>query len=67
MALTVTGRTPPVGGLRIQGLAGLGILIWVVAGVPGSGPLLTVGLSAAVAWGVLTGAAYVVATRGLLG
>ena len=67
MALTVTGRTPPVGGLRIQGLAGLGILIWIVAGVLGSGPLLTVGLSAAVAWGVLTGAAYVVATRGLLG
>ena len=66
MALTVTGRTPPVSGLRIQGLAGLGVLIWVVAGVLGIGPLFTLGLAAAVAWGVLTGAAYVVATRGLL-
>jgi hypothetical protein len=66
MALTVTDRTPPVSGLRIQGLAAVGILIWIVAGVLGSGPLLTVGLAAAVAWGVLTGTAYVVVTRDLL-
>jgi len=66
MALTVTNRSPPVDGLQVQALAGLGILIWIVAGWFGSNQLLTVGLAAAVTWGVLTGVAYVVATRGVL-
>jgi small-conductance mechanosensitive channel len=66
MALTVTHRSPPIDGLRIQALAALGILVWIVAGLFGSGPLLTVGITAAVTWAVLTGAAYVIATRGLL-
>ena len=66
MALTVTHRSPPIDGLQIQALAAFGILIWVVAGLFGSSPLLTVGITAAVAWAVLTGAAYVIATRGLL-
>ncbi|MFD1598339.1 right-handed parallel beta-helix repeat-containing protein [Halobellus rarus] len=67
MALTVTNRSPPIDGLRIQALAALGVLVWIVAGLFGSGPLLTIGITAAVAWGVLTGLAYVIATRRLLG
>ncbi|MBB6646447.1 right-handed parallel beta-helix repeat-containing protein [Halobellus sp. MBLA0160] len=66
IALTITNRSPPVDGLRIQGLAGVGILTWVVAGTFGPGPLLTVGIAAAAGWVALTGAAYVVVTRGLL-
>jgi hypothetical protein len=66
MALTVTNRSPPVDGLQIQALAGVGVLIWIVAGFIGAGPLLTVGIAAAVAWGALTGAAYLIATRGLV-
>lgn len=66
MALTVTNRSPPADGLQVQGLAGVGILIWTVAGLVGSTPLLTVGMAAGIAWVILTGAAYVVATRGLL-
>jgi len=65
MALTVTNRSPSVDGLRIQGLAGLGIVLWIGGGVVGSSPLLTVGIGAAVVWVLLTGAAYVVATRGV--
>ena len=66
VVLTVTNRSPPVEGVRIQALAGLGISIWIVAGWLGSSRLLTVGLAAAGAWIGLTGAAYVVVTRGLL-
>ena len=66
ITLTVADRTPPVEGARIQGLAALGIVIWVVAGVIGGGPLLTLGIIAAVVWSLLTGAAYVVVTRGVL-
>ena len=66
MALTVTDRSPPISGLRTQGLAAAGIGVWIVAGVLGGSPLLTLGLAAAVVWAALTGVAYVVATRDLL-
>ena len=64
MTLTVMNRSPTIDGRSVQALAGLGILIWVVAGLVGSSPLLTLGIAAAVAWAVLVGVAYVVATRG---
>ena len=66
ISLTLTDRTPPVEGVRIQGLAALGILIWVVAGAVGGTPLLGLGVTAAVVWALLTSAAYVIITRGLL-
>jgi len=66
VALTVTDRSPPVSGVRTQGLAAAGILVWIAAGVIGGSPLLPLGLVAAVVWGGLTAAAYVVVTRDLL-
>lgn len=66
IALTVTNRSPPVEGVWIQALAGLGILIWITAGWFGSSRLLTVGVAATGAWIGLTGVAYVTVTRGLL-
>jgi hypothetical protein len=66
IALTVTNRSPPVEGVWIQALAGLGILIWITAGWVGSSRLLTVGVAATGAWIGLTGVAYVTVTRGLL-
>ncbi|WP_396613574.1 right-handed parallel beta-helix repeat-containing protein (plasmid) [Haloferax sp. S1W] len=64
MVLTVQNRSPPVSGLRIQGLAVAAVLVWLAGGVLGSGPLIGVGLTAAVSWGGLTAIAYVLATRG---
>jgi hypothetical protein len=66
VTLTVTNRAPPVGGLQVQGLAGLGVVVWTVAGLLGGGPLLAVGLAGAAVWVALTGVAYVIVTRGLL-
>ena len=66
VALTVTNRSPPVEGLQVQGLAGLGVVVWIVAGLLGGGPLLAVGLAGAAVWVALTGVAYVIVTWGLL-
>ena len=66
VTLTITNRSPPVEGLQVQGLAGLGVVIWIVAGLVGGGPLLAVGLAGAALWVALTGVAYVIVTRGLL-
>ncbi|RLM54010.1 right-handed parallel beta-helix repeat-containing protein [Halobellus sp. Atlit-31R] len=61
MALTFRNRAPPVDGLQIQALAGVGVLVWVVTGLLGPGPLVGVGIAGALSWGVLTGVAYVLA------
>ncbi|ELZ80090.1 hypothetical protein C455_06985 [Haloferax larsenii JCM 13917] len=64
MALTLQNRSPPVSGLRIQGLAAAGVLVWLVGGLLSVGSLVGIGLVAAASWGGLTGVAYVLATRG---
>ncbi|MGQ4557043.1 right-handed parallel beta-helix repeat-containing protein [Halobellus sp. GM3] len=61
MALTFRGSDPPVGGMQIQALAAAGILVWIVSGLLWAGPLVTLGLGAALTWGVLTGLAYLLA------
>ena len=58
--VTVTNRSLLIKGLRVQQLAGAGVLIWIVGGVLGEGPLLTIGVTGAALWAGLTGAAYVV-------
>lgn len=63
MALTLQNRTPPVGGWAVQGLAATGVLVWVLAGLLGPRVLLWVGVVGALAWGALTGGAYLLATR----
>jgi hypothetical protein len=64
MVLSLRDRSPPVGGLRIQALAVAAVLVWLVGGAVDVGALLGVGVAAAVSWGGLTAAAYVLATRG---
>ncbi len=66
ISVTLTDHTPPVEGVRIQGLAALGILIRVLAGAVGGTPLLGFGVTAPVVWALLTSTAYVIVTRGLL-
>jgi hypothetical protein len=63
--VTVTGRSLLIKGLRVQQLAGAGVLIWIVGGILGEDLLLTIGLTGAALWAGLTGAAYVIvrATR----
>ncbi|MDQ2054479.1 right-handed parallel beta-helix repeat-containing protein [Halobellus sp. H-GB7] len=63
MAYTFRNRSPPVGGLQVQGLAATGVLVWLVSGLLGPGPLVSVGLAAGLVWGLLTGVAYVLAVR----
>jgi hypothetical protein len=64
MMLSVSNRSPPVSGLLVQGLAWAAVLVWLAGGVVDGGPLVGVGLAAAISWVGLTAAAYVVATRG---
>lgn len=60
---TMQGAGPPTRGRNIHALAGLGVLVWLVGWLLGQGPLLVVGLGAALLWAGLTGGLYVVATR----
>ncbi|ELZ98108.1 hypothetical protein C440_02633 [Haloferax mucosum ATCC BAA-1512] len=64
MVLTLQNQSPPVSGRRIQGLAVTAVLVWLVGGLVGAGSLVGIGVAAAVTWGGLTAAAYVLATRG---
>lgn len=60
---TMQGESVPTRGRNIHALAGLGVLVWLVGWLLGQGPLLFVGLGAALLWGGLTGGLYVLATR----
>ncbi|SEV89267.1 right-handed parallel beta-helix repeat-containing protein [Halobacterium jilantaiense] len=60
---TLQGEGPPTRGRNIHALAGLGVLVWLLGWLLGQGPLLFVGLGAALLWAGLTGGLYVLATR----
>ena len=60
---SMQGESPPTSGQTIHALAGLGVLAWLVGWLLGQGPLLLVGVGAALVWAGLTGGLYVVATR----
>jgi len=57
---TFERQRPPLDGRKVQALALAGVAIWLVAGVLGSPPLVTLGVAAAVLWGGLTGVSYLV-------
>ncbi|NIB98914.1 right-handed parallel beta-helix repeat-containing protein [Halobacterium sp. R2-5] len=61
--LSVGGREPPMSGLTIHALAGIGVATWAVAGFLGDGALLTFAGGGAVAWGSATAAIAAVAAR----
>lgn len=63
MVETLRNRDPPIGGLPIHGLAGFAVLVWIGAGLLGTGHLLVVGVGAGVAWTALTGVAYLLVSR----
>lgn len=63
MVRTLANQRPPLDGIKIQGLALAGVTIWLVAGVLGSPPLVTLGGAAALLWAGLTGMAYLVVRR----
>ncbi len=63
MVRTVRSQPVPMRGLFVQLLAGLGILVWLVAGVVGSNRLMLVAGVAGILWAGLTATAYLVATR----
>lgn len=56
-------RRPPLDGRKVQALALAGVAIWLVAGVLGSPPLVTLGVVAAVLWAGLTGVSYLVVSQ----
>ncbi|MFD1570524.1 right-handed parallel beta-helix repeat-containing protein [Halorubrum laminariae] len=63
MIRTLASQRPPVDGITVQGLALAGVAIWLVAGVLGSPPLVTLGIAAALLWAGLTGVSYLVVRR----
>jgi hypothetical protein len=60
---TMQGEGPPTRGRNIHALAGLAVVVWLLGWLLGQGPLLLVGIGAALLWAGLTGALYVLATR----
>ena len=63
MVRTVRSQSVPVRGLFVQLLAGVGVLVWLVAGVLGSTRLVFIAGVAGAVWVGLTAIAYLVATR----
>lgn len=63
MLATLRNEDPPVDGRVVQGLAGGGVVVWLIGGALSTGVLVSVGIAAGVLWGALTGGAYVLATR----